>query len=1036
MVRQHDDRRRKRPATKSSRKAKELSSSTSAPAPDTRTSSTWNSVVGFLSSSSYTHSSELFSREYSLTAPAPSKKSAASPSFQAPSSPWAHDSYRKQSSTLGDGSTGEQSTDFNADCSRHNDGNDPGTAARTSRTAVPQRSRGIRDSKGKETSKKLESTAKAPQTTTKRPFLLKVTLLIATAIAIFGVGIFISYINAKYLFARRGYDTDPSMYQAAYDFWQTSPRANGTGARMEVRARPPAKGTLFSSDVRGLGSVVDDTAPRANGASDMAVEEHVRSTTQSERVWRKKKLQVWEGKRIYELSSKVEDTVITAESSVGVTRTSDEAEAVRVTQERRVIELDAPVTKTRRRKDTSKKYGVHFYENTTPTRSYHTTVIPKKINFCETKICEAESVYLTNYLSWNVKPCKDFYSFVCSRWKSLHPDVGTSADALLVQKVEEDIFHGLTTKERVTAQTLKAEQLLNACIRTPAFQDYRSILLDFMGSFGLRGWPFVRNTKTLIDVWKSAGLLVRNVGLHTLVSVDLEIDPDNDDRYMIALGEPSLLIGQYGTKDSILPEWYSMAVTTCFKIFTSGKYVEIAKRVRDFSVRLAEITLNRGYEEFSTNRYRVMQLKYHSNLIQLLKTVFNNITTVHSRMKVLVKSEHYLKSLRSVLHVSKGVDILNYLGFRILLHVSPLLPDQAIDLATIQMREITGISRRSWPRWRRCLRMFERVAPSLFLHTYALSKRRHKNPDKIWRLLNEIQATFVLGIGSAPWMSIDDKVMLKSKVARIKLEVFQKFWSKHSNRLPDEEIKLGIQHRGIIIIYKTLATQFMERQLSKIRLPRSVEFPAWKGSVFDTEPIFDRDSDTIFIPMALFDQSYMIDSESMLLQIPRVATKVISVLFRGIHQNNYPRSKLRWSVDTQMGYHDLQGCIQKHYERDNDQRIRLETRSELDTIDSLSIFPAFKVFVKKVNRINIEEYGLLTGINITVKQLFFVLYAKSFCETMDAERKRQIMQESVTSVNSLRVNGALRNSYRFPTFWDCASDSSMNPNQKCTIWTS
>ncbi|KAH9382332.1 hypothetical protein HPB48_012061 [Haemaphysalis longicornis] len=477
----------------------------------------------------------------------------------------------------------------------------------------------------------------------------------------------------------------------------------------------------------------------------------------------------------------------------------------------------------------------------------------------------------------------------------------------------------------------------------------------------------------------------------TLVA-QVEPDPENEERYVIALGDPDLLIGQYGSKESQLPEWYGMAVTSCFKVFTSGKYVDIARRVREFSSRLAEAATDRGSEAFAAGRFQMVQLKHQSSLIQLLTFVFSNITVVHSRMKVLVKTEPFFRNLRTVLHVTKGMDVLNYLGFRALVHISPLLPDQAIEMAALQMKHLTGVRKTSWPRWRRCVRMFERVAPAVFLHAYAELRRDLPNKDKVWSLLNDIQASFVLAINSAPWMSIDDKLMLRDRLSHIKIEVFHKFMAKRGHKHAATEFMPVVEPGNVVTVYR----QLMERRLSKIQYRRDPSALQWKGSVFDTAPIFDRESGSIFVPMAMFDAAYMIDRESML----------------------------------------LQKCLQRHYAAAAVDRIRTDKTTHFDVMDSMALLPAFKLFLKHVNQVNIEDYGLLTGLNITVKQLFYILYTKGMCETMDAARLKEQSEESLFHVPPERVNGALRNSFRFPTFWECASDSPMNPNQKCTIWTS
>ncbi|XP_070394554.1 neprilysin-like [Dermacentor albipictus] len=774
------------------------------------------------------------------------------------------------------------------------------------------------------------------------------------------------------------------------------------------------------------------------------------SKTSTEKPRRRKKIAVWEGKRIYNSRGNGQnastanpvDTAPRETQARDVVPSSTKGNQPRATAS--LIDDEGPKAATTRKaaRRTARRAIVTTAKRR--TRAAVTLGGPNR-RFCETKVCERESVYLTSYLDWSVSPCDDFYSFVCNHWKNLHPEVGSSVDSLLVQKVEEDIYHAMTSQSRANNRLIKIQSLIHACVHKPFTESHKTALVDFMGDLGLRGWPFQRDTKTLIDVWKSTSLLLRNLGLAVLVSVKVEPDPENEDRYVIALGDPDVLIGQYGSQESALPEWYSMAVTSCFKVFTSGKYVDIARRVREFSARLAEATTDRGSEAFAANRFKLVQLKHHANLIQLLTFVFSNITVVHSRMKVLVKTEKYFRDLRTVLHVTKGVDVLNYLGFRALLHISPLLPDQALEMASLQMKQLTGLRQLNWPRWRRCIRMFERVTPAVFLHAYADVRQNVPNKDKVWSLLNDIQASFVLAINSAPWMSIDDKLMLRDRLSRIKIEVFHKFVAKRGHKHSPAEFVPDVQPGNVITVYRTLARQLMERRLTRIKLHRDPTVTRWKGSVFDMVPKFDRDSESIFVPMGMFDPTYMNDPESMLLQIPRVATKVIGALFAGIHYGNFPPGKMHWSVDTELGYHDVQKCLQRHYAAADANaasslpggvRLRTEKTTQFDVLESLSLLPAFKLFLKHVNKVNIEDYGLLTGLNTTVKQLFYILYTKGLCETTDANRWRELAEESLFRPPSDRANGPLRNSFRFPTFWECASDSPMNPNQKCTIWTS
>ncbi|XP_064469046.1 neprilysin-2-like [Ornithodoros turicata] len=657
------------------------------------------------------------------------------------------------------------------------------------------------------------------------------------------------------------------------------------------------------------------------------------------------------------------------------------------------------------------------------------TLRSRKSKFCATPVCEEESDYLDRYLNWNIKACNSFYGFVCTRWKEMHPVTGTSTDALLVQRTENGLYNDITARGRLDPRHQQLRQLFVACGQKMSSEDYRLDLSNYMYNLGLRGWPFARGTKNTRDVWKSEGLLLRKLGLATIASVVVDANPNSDDRHIIAIGEPSLLIGHYDTKYKGLPEWYSKAVKATLSLFIRGQFSDTLKGILDFTGKLAEIAVNRGYECFAARRYKVVPLKQFSHLTQLLTLVFRNISTISDNTRVLIKSETYLKSLRPVMHASTPADVLNYIGFRAITHISPLLRDLE-NIVSVQMRELTGITQTKWPRWRRCLRMLERVLPIDYLRVFNRNKQRLDTETVMRPLLTEIKLTFANHIGDATWIGSADKVTLKNKLSRVKMEDIRSLLSKFPNRGSRGSSWPAKDHGRIIPIYEYLAKQLFRKRLLKVQLPRDIEAKTWKGSIFNTHPTVDTQSNRVFMPIAMFDPRYLASKESLLFQIPRIATKVVVALLQAIHQSNYPRDKLTWSADTLTGFRDAQKCVQKHYEQRFDGRIRRDITSELNTLDSMSLLVAFNVFRKRA----IQVSSFLTGKNITANQLFFVLYAKSLCETMSAELRKQTEQENVRGASYHRVNGPLRNSARFANSWGCAPGAPMNPTPKCAIW--
>jgi len=84
---------------------------------------------------------------------------------------------------------------------------------------------------------------------------------------------------------------------------------------------------------------------------------------------------------------------------------------------------------------------------------------------------------------------------------------------------------------------------------------------------------------------------------------------------------------------------------------------------------------------------------------------------------------------------------------------------------------------------------------------------------------------------------------------------------------------------------------------------------------------------------------------------------------------------------------------------------------------------------------NVAENGpdkLLYGVGLSQEQLFFVGYARLWCET--ARPGSYANWTDVHSPNYARVIGPLQNNEHFASAFGCESGSFMNPTEKCSVW--
>ncbi|XP_077508841.1 uncharacterized protein LOC144120348 [Amblyomma americanum] len=88
-----------------------------------------------------------------------------------------------------------------------------------------------------------------------------------------------------------------------------------------------------------------------------------------------------------------------------------------------------------------------------------------------------------------------------------------------------------------------------------------------------------------------------------------------------------------------------------------------------------------------------------------------------SETSVSLQCHALLHHLESLFQPGNHASLMNFLGFRALLHLSAAVPGRE-ELLEARMEEITGRAQYRWPRALVCLRLTEALMPELFLYDY------------------------------------------------------------------------------------------------------------------------------------------------------------------------------------------------------------------------------------------------------------------------------------------------------------------------------
>lgn len=666
---------------------------------------------------------------------------------------------------------------------------------------------------------------------------------------------------------------------------------------------------------------------------------------------------------------------------------------------------------------------------------------------CMTRYCQERADYIVSHLNWTVGPCSDFYAFACSRWSLWHSQQpSTSVETLLVEDVERELY--LTFSTKLKEEVWKIESLVDECLQRPLPKSSLLHLRNLMKAVGLYGWPYRSDTKTRGEVWKAAALILRHLNLAALIAVTVDSNPYNVSEYIISLNEPGLLIGQYSNRERRLPRWYASAVNTAFKQFTPGRYLDIADRVNDFSHKLAEVTTVRGLSPFMTSTYKLAELRTYSSYSQYLGYVFDDIRKITDRTPLLVKCDRYLRSLKSVLHTTRNHDVMNYLGFRVLIHLSPFLTEESREFSSIRMKEITGRRRNSWPRWRRCIRMAEQVAPEIFAFAYAKAVENKVERHAVFKLAREVATIINRTIGNFSWMADMDKENARTVAASIDIEAFYPSWMSNSSyREAYDSMFPDITRGNIMKTYRDFVQKMTEGRLALVnkRDDGTFKLAFWRSSVFDVRPRFDYKTMTIYIPPVIFNTSYTRGDVSLAVQIPFVGPKLISAYLEGIHEKSFPPYRYHWSLNSTVRAIELELCLSRQYanwttgDHDNKMPSRRTLTLQYDYLDNIALEGALQVYLKYISLVksqNLHDGAFLSPGNLTSVKLFYVLYAEGMCENAESERQRAELDDDPISCPRARVNVPLRNYPDFAADWECRSRTPMAPRKRCNLWLS
>ncbi|KAK3721614.1 hypothetical protein QZH41_008291, partial [Actinostola sp. cb2023] len=630
---------------------------------------------------------------------------------------------------------------------------------------------------------------------------------------------------------------------------------------------------------------------------------------------------------------------------------------------------------------------------------------------------------LMNSIDPRKDPCQNFYAYACDGWIKRHPKVPENRGqldewVLLDMKVAEFIKDFFKNKEMQ-----KQYSNVTAVMKSVAFHESCMNLQDSDPSKGqalihlihkYMSWPVIDPNwnESKFNLEHILGRISRDLNVNPFVNIVVQSDLKNGSRNMINVSEAGRVerdghlwyVSEAGRVERDGHLWYGRKVYREFihemlLLLGANDTIQTKKDADEIlNVEWTIAKVLKGYYAFSEEnyygKYKVSELMEETGTSPINWLVYFNELFRKTRYKVASDKEIIvtdMEVIKKTMNMLKGISkraLLNYLGWRIILHKDNY---QHISQEFYKRRE----------RFRKdaigiiTFNLEDHCRTEIKKH-FAMAVARvfvdKKFPGKSKQLAEDIgqaiKEVFQETLENSNWM---DK---KSKAAAI--EKAKAVWGNYG--YPDyilDNDKLNDKYQGITVykdsIFKTMLLIITAKRMEELAgIKTDVDRTRWSADPLLVNPSYIPVQNMMsfpspFLQPPLYDQKYL-----RAISYGGVGTIIAHELIHGFDNSgkNYDKygNYVNWWTDSTLDlYNNKTKCFVEQYNNFVFEGWPLDGDISLaeNIADNIGVQEAFKAYRRYV-KINGEE-PRLPGTLFTNEQVFFLSYARNWCRTLKPE---------------------------------------------------
>ncbi|KAH9384862.1 hypothetical protein HPB48_026891 [Haemaphysalis longicornis] len=681
--------------------------------------------------------------------------------------------------------------------------------------------------------------------------------------------------------------------------------------------------------------------------------------------------------------------------------------------------------------------------NMTVTRHPTLTVAPHpRVYLCSTDFCLKEGVYLASLFSRDVSPCDNFYRYVCQHWeRTMHgykSGVGfaSSTDTFLEQAMHNRVLKYILSSG--SDDVIEAKHLYEACMSVHGSNAATELRQIFSTWPPMLNWPVDKTAVVSVpDVWSVAGRLTRDFGLAALLGVQAALDKTFL-QPVLELDLPELIFYRGDDQRNDIDSMFRGAISEAAQLFgSSGMRHELTA---DVMATFNSIARRRPF--FPGVEVKLVPLdSVDADLRGFLSVVFESTLTRNTTVQYR-NPAYFDRELAGVFNDAGTRAILNFLGFRLVAHVAPFLPDSD-SLLRVHSVESAGRVLSPLAKWVLCLRAVASVLPACAARAHARVVRASGSDvtSRVW--MSQLESIFFRSSRRYSWMDSHTHHVVHFMLRRLRLARFYPTWVlRRDLQCADGAPLSGSSPMNMFwAASKAHQSQRLAQLLRRTR-PRDV------GDAFGTLSRFSWAHQAVYVPFGVVNWSVPSNGSVFALQLSRMAVRLFGGLVPALFEDSAwdETTMLRFSDRSQRLLDELLDCLISDYRmlpaalRGGDDGIvdPDDARNAL-LVQTAAVHLAHKAFKEllHVKRIWELDFRLLPIPTNSSEQLFFIYFAHDNCERSDEAYRAHRYAALQQLPPEQRVNFPLRHLPAFAEAFHCHRNSPMRAHSGiCNVFDS